>query len=223
MNSIPSRSSTTDQAAARARPDTKLEVVVIPVSDVGRSLEFYMRLGWRLDGDFAIGNGRLIQVTPPGSQCSVIFGTGVSPSVPGSAQFLFLVVPNIEAARQELIDKGIEASEIFHDRNGGYNFFDPAARASGPDPDRRSYASFVTFRDPDGNGWLLQEVTTRFAGRVDASETRFASTWDLASAMRRAAEAHGKHEKRIGSADANWPDWYAAYMVAEQAGTELPS
>src|SRR5918998_1386704 len=143
--------------------------------------------------------------------------------IPGTAQHLFLVVSDIEAAREELIGKGVDASEVFHDAGGGYNFFDPRARASGPDPKRRSYASFVTFRDPDGNGWLLQEITTRFPGRLDPDATRFASARDLASAMRRAAAAHGQHEKRIGAADPDWPDWYAAYMVAEQAGEELPS
>jgi hypothetical protein len=165
----------------------------------------------------------VLQFTPPGSQCSVIFGTGVSPSAPGAAQFLFLVVSDIEAARRDLIGRRADATEVFHDRHGGYNFFDPAVRASGPDPDRRSYASFLTFRDPDGNLWLLQEVTTRFPGRVDPSETRFVSAPDLAAAMRRAAAAHGEHEVRIGAVDPDWPDWYAAYMVAEQAGMELPS
>jgi catechol 2,3-dioxygenase-like lactoylglutathione lyase family enzyme len=208
--------------------DMKLEVVVIPVSDIDRAAEFYGRLGWRLDGpppdlDIGEGGGRLLQFTPPGSPCSIIFGTGVTPSAPGTAQFLFLVVPDIEAAREELISKGIDASEVFHDASGGYNFFDPGARASGLDPKRRSYASFVTFSDPDGNGWLLQEVTARFPGRVDSNATSFASASDLASAMRRASAAHGEYEKRIGGAHANWPDWYAAYMVAEQAGKELPS
>jgi catechol 2,3-dioxygenase-like lactoylglutathione lyase family enzyme len=203
--------------------DMKFEVVVIPVSDVDRAAEFYVSLGWRLDVDIREGDGRALQFTPPGSPCSIIFGTGVSPSAPGTAQYLFLVVSDIEAAREELISKGVDASEVFHDAGGGYNFFDPARRASGPDPERRSYASFLTFRDPDGNVWLLQEITTRFPGRMDPNATRFNCARDLASAMRRASAAHGRREKRTGATDPNWPDWYAAYMVAEQAGKELPS
>ncbi len=223
MSSTYVRSEAAIETARARMADMKLEVVVIPVSDVDRAAEFYGRLGWRLDADIREGGGRALQFTPPGSPCSIIFGTGVSPSPPGTAQFLFLVVSDIEAAREELIGKGVDASEVFHDAGGGYNFFDPGARASGPDPKRRSYASFLTFRDPDGNGWLLQEITTRFPGRVDSNATSFASASDLASAMRRASAAQGEHEKRIGAADPNWPDWYAAYMVAEQAGEELPS
>jgi catechol 2,3-dioxygenase-like lactoylglutathione lyase family enzyme len=216
--------SETAVATLRARTvDMKLEVVVIPVSDVGRAAEFYRRLGWRLDADIATDGGRLLQFTPPGSPCSIIFGTGITPSAPGTAQFLHLVVSDIEAARDELIRNGVDASEVFHDAGGGYNRFDPAARASGPDPQRRSYASFLTFSDPDGNGWLLQEITTRFPGRIDSNATSFPSASDLASAMRRAEAAHGEHEKRTGQQDADWPDWYAAYMVAEQAGKPLPS
>src|SRR3954454_5754381 len=203
--------------------DVKLEVVVIPVSDADRAATFYRRLGWRRDADIALENGRLLQFTPPGSPCSIIFGTGVSPSAPGTAQLLFLVVSDIEAARKDLVTKGVSASEVFHDAGGGYNFFDPAVRAIGPDPNRRSYASFLTFSDPDGNGWLVQEVTTRFEGRMEPGATRFSSARDLATAMRRASAAHGRHEERTGAADANWPDWYAAYIVAEQAGKELPA
>jgi len=202
--------------------DMKLEVVVIPVSDVDRAAEFYRRLGWRVDADIRTADRRRLQFTPPGSPCSIIFGNAVTPSSPGTAQFLHLVVSDIEAARAELIDKGVQASEVFHDAAGGYNRFDREARAGGPDPQRRSYASFVTFSDPDGNGWVLQEITTRLPGRIDSNATTFASAADLASAMRRAAVAHGEHEKRTGAADPNWSDWYAAYMVAEQAGKELP-
>ena len=207
--------------ASVGRIDMKLEVVVIPVSDVDRAAEFFRRLGWRVDADFRQGDSRLLQFTPPGSPCSIVFGTGITAAAPGTAK-LELVVSDIEAARDELRGKGIDASEVFHDARGGYNPFDPNARASGPDPQRRSYASYVIFSDPDGNGWLVQEVTTRFPGRIDSNATTFASASDLASAMRRAAAAHGQHEKRIGAADPNWPDWYAAYMVAEQAGKELP-
>ena len=203
--------------------DMKFEVVVIPVSDVDRAAEFYVSLGWRLDVDIREGDGWALQFTPPGSPCSIIFGTGVSPSAPGTAQYLFLVVSDIEAAREELIGKGVDAGEVFHDAGGGYNFFGPARRASGAGPERRSYASSLTFRDPDGNVWLLQEITTRFPGRMDPNATRFNCARDLASAMRRASAAHGRREKRTGATDPNWPDWYAAYMVAEQAGKELPS
>jgi catechol 2,3-dioxygenase-like lactoylglutathione lyase family enzyme len=203
--------------------DMKLEVVVIPVADVDRAAKFYERLGWRKDADFVDGKSRRLQFTPPGSPCSILFGTGLTPSPPGSAQFLHLVVSDIEAARGELVRNGVDASGVFHDATGGFNRFDPSARASGPDPKRRSYASFVTFKDPDGNLWLLQEITTRLPGRIDSNETTYTSASDLANAMRRAATAHGEHEKRIGAADANWPDWYAAYMVSEQSGKEPPT
>ena len=222
MSTTNVRSKTGTPDARVGEVDMKLEVVVLPVSNVDRAAQFYERLGWRKDADIAQGGARVLQFTPPGSPCSIIFGTGLTPSAPGSAQFLHLVVSDIEAAHDELIGNGVDASEVFHDAAGGYNRFDPNARASGPDPKRRSYASFVTFRDPDGNGWVLQEITTRFPGRIDSSATTFASVPDLSNALRRAASAHGEHEKRIGRADANWPDWYAAYMVAEQAGGELP-
>jgi len=198
--------------------DFKLEVVVLPVSDVDRAAGFYRRLGWRVDADITTeGGGRILQFTPPGSPASILIGTGLTPSAPGTAQFLHLIVSDIEVARAELVAKGVEASEVFHDAGGGYNRFDPAVRERGPDPERRSYASFVTFNDPDGNGWVLQEITTRFPGRIDTGVTSFGSVADLAQALRRAAEAHGEHEK-IAGADPNWPDWYAAHMVAEQAG-----
>ena len=203
--------------------DMKLEVIVLPVSDVERAATFYRELGWRVDADIATDNGgRILQFTPPGSPCSILIGTGLTPSAPGTAQFVHLIVSNIEAARAELIGRGVDASEIFHDAAGGYNRFDPAVRASGPDPERRSYASFVTFSDPDGNGWILQEITNRFPGRLDPDVTSFASVRDVADALRRASVAHGEHEKRIGAADPNWADWYAAYIVAEQAGSPLP-
>ena len=206
--------------------DIKLEVVVIPVLDVDRAKEFYGRLGWRLDADFPFDNGfRVVQFTPPGSGCSIQFGTNVTSAAPGSAQGLYLIVSDIEAARDELVARGAEVSEVFHAGTPGAQFQPDgtSGRVSGPSPDHASYRSFATFSDLDGNGWLLQELTTRLPGRIDAAETAFASTVDLASAMRRASAAHGEHEKRIGEADANWPDWYAAYMVAEQAGTELPT
>jgi catechol 2,3-dioxygenase-like lactoylglutathione lyase family enzyme len=198
----------------------KLEVITIPVSDVDRAKAFYANLGWRLDADFNHG-GRGIQFTPPGSDCSIHFGTHLTAAAPGSVQGLFLIVSDIQAAREDLVQRGVRVSEVFH--YAGLNRLDPAARLSGPAPDRSSYGSFVSFSDPDGNGWLVQEVTTRLPGRVDASTTAFSSANDLANAMRRASVAHGEHEKRTGQPDANWPDWYAAYMVAEQAGGELPT
>ena len=211
--------SITTAETAKARPvDMKLEVVAIPVSDVERSKRFYEGLKWRLDADFAVGdNFRVLQFTPPGSPASFHFGKGVTSAAPGSANGLYLVVSDIEAARAELTSHGADVGEIFHVAGPGQ----PAV--SGLDPERRSYFSYATFKDPDGNAWLLQEVTTRFPGRVDADETTFASVADLASAMRRASVAHGEHEKRTGDQhDVNWPDWYAEYMVAEQAGKELP-
>ena len=203
----------------------KLEVVVIPVSDVDRAKRFYDSLGWRLDADFPFDTFRVVQFTPPGSACSVQFGTNITPAAPGSAHGLYLVVSDIEAARAELVDRGVDVSEVFHAGEPGAQFQPNGAsgRVSGPAPNHATYRSFATFSDPDGNGWLLQEVTTRLPGRIDAAETAFASTADLASALRRAEAAHGEHEKRTGQRDADWPDWYAAYMVAEQAGKQLPS
>jgi catechol 2,3-dioxygenase-like lactoylglutathione lyase family enzyme len=206
--------------------DMELEVVIIPVSDVDRAKHFYGRLGWRLDADFPFDNGvRIVQFTPPGSGSSIQFGAKVTSAAPGSAQGLYLIVSDIEAARGELTACGAQVSEVFHAGTPGAQFQPDgtSGRASGPAPDHASYGSFATFSDPDGNGWLLQEVTARLPGRIDAAETAFASTTDLANAMRRASAAHGEHEKRIGKADANWPDWYAAYMAAERAGTELPT
>ena len=213
--------------ATAAGVDMKFEMVVIPVSDVDRAKEFYGRLGWRLDADYDNGDDfRVIQFTPPGSGCSVIFGKNVTAAAPGSAQGLYLIVSGIEAARDELVAHGVDASEVFHDAGGVYAGTDQPylfgrLRVSGPDPEHRSYRSFVSFSDPDGNGWLLQEVTTRLPGRV-AGNTTYASAGDLSQALRRAAAAHGQHEARTGQADPNWPDWYAEYMVREQAGEELP-
>jgi predicted enzyme related to lactoylglutathione lyase len=206
--------------------DLKFEAVVIPVSDVDRAKEFYVSLGWRLDADFPFDNGfRVIQFTPPGSGASVQFGSNITSAAPGSARGLYLVVSDIEAARDQLVARGVDVSEVFHPGTPGAQFQPDGTggRVTAPAPDHASYSSFATFSDPDGNGWLLQEVTTRLPGRIDAAETAYASAADLASALRRAAAAHGEHEKRTGEADANWPDWYAEYMVAERAGTELPT
>ncbi|MDQ3821815.1 MAG: VOC family protein [Actinomycetota bacterium] len=200
--------------------DMKLEVVTIPVSDLDRAKEFYGRLGWRLDGDFAKDGQRVIQFTPPGSDSSVHFGTNLTSAAPGAAQRTYLVVSDIHAARDELIARGAAVSEVFHYADGPAPF---GGEAEGAAPDQMSYGSYASFSDPDGNTWLLQEVTTRLPGRIDAAATSFASASDLAQALRRASAAHGEHEKRTGEHDAEWPDWYAAYMVAEQAGTELPT
>jgi catechol 2,3-dioxygenase-like lactoylglutathione lyase family enzyme len=206
--------------------DLKLEALVIPVADVDRAKKFYARLGWRLDADFAFDNGfRAVQYTPPGSAASVQFGTKITTAVPGSAQGLYLIVSDIEAARDALAAHGVDVSEVFHPGQPGGQFqpADTSTRLSGPADDRASYSSFATFNDPDGNGWLLQEITQRLPGRINSDETTFASIADLASALRRAEAAHGEHERSTGQRDENWPDWYAAYMVAEQAGSELPT
>jgi catechol 2,3-dioxygenase-like lactoylglutathione lyase family enzyme len=203
--------------AGVARVDAKFEVALIPVSDVDRAKEFYTRLGWRLDDDLVMGNDfRVVQLTPPGSGCSISFGKGVTAAAPGSFRG-GLIVSNIEAAHKELVARGCKASAVFHGSP-----FSPAGRISGPDPERQSYRSYVSFEDPDGNAWIVQEVTHRLPGRIDPATTTFATANDLASAMRRAAAAHAEHEKRDGRRDENWQDWYAAYMAAEQAGTELP-
>ena len=206
--------STTDvggrEAAQVGTFDMKVEVIVVPVSDMDRAEEFYKGLGWRQD---VIPPG-VAQFTPPGSWCSVQFGPTLTSAAPGSAKG-YLIVADIVAARDALVSVGVEVDEISHPG--------PDGPVGGPDPERRSYFSRASFSDPDGNTWLLQEVTARLPGRVDADDTTYSSVRDLASSLRRAAAAHGEHEKRTGEADANWPDWYAAYMVAEQIGTELPT
>jgi catechol 2,3-dioxygenase-like lactoylglutathione lyase family enzyme len=213
---------------AKARTlDMKFEIVVIPVSDVDRAKTFYANLGWRLDADFASGDDyRVIQFTPPGSGCSVIFGKNVTAAKPGSAQGLYLIVSDIAAARSELLGRGVKVSDVFH---AGDSFAGPdepylfgSGRLDGEDPEHRSYRSFASFSDPDGNGWLFQEITARLPGRVDGPTT-FASPSDLAAALKRAAAAHGAHEQRTGQHDADWFTWYAEYMVREQAGEPLPT
>jgi catechol 2,3-dioxygenase-like lactoylglutathione lyase family enzyme len=211
--------------AGVAKVATKLEAVVIPVSDVDRAKGFYARLGWRLDADFPFDNGfRVVQFTPPGSGCSVQFGAKITSAAPGSARGLYLIVSDIDAARDEIAGRGVTISDVFHAGTPGAQFQPDgtSGRVSGPAPDHATYSSFATFSDPDGNVWLLQEVTTRLPGRVDSAATSFGGASDLASALRRASAAHGQHEKRIGAADPNWPDWYAEYMVREQSGQELP-
>ena len=232
MSTTEVRSDNATSNAIAAKMDMKFEIVVIPVSDVDRAKEFYgAKLGWRLDADYDNGKDfRVIQFTPPGSGCSVIFGTNVTAAAPGSAQGLYLIVSDIEAVRKELLGHGIQITQVFHDAGGVYAGTDEPylfgqIPVSGPDPEHRSYRSFASFHDPDGNGWLFQEITTRLPGRIDSAATTFASASDLASAFRRAEAAHGEYEKRVlhGQRDETWPEWYAAYMVAEQAGTELPA
>ncbi|MDG4782107.1 VOC family protein [Micromonospora sp. WMMD961] len=189
--------------------DVRLEVIVIPVSDVDRAKAFYVSLGWRLDQT----PPGIVQLTPHGSGCSVQFGPGLTPAAPGSAM-AYLVVSDLEAARNALVAAGVEVGGLFH--------VSPDGPVDGLDPERRSYVSRATFRDPDGNTWLMQEITTRLPGRIEGGLTSFGSASDLAGALRRAAAAHGEHEERTGERDENWPDWYATYMVSEQSGAELP-
>jgi predicted enzyme related to lactoylglutathione lyase len=193
-----------------AKIDMKLEVLIIPVTDVERAKAFYSRAGWRLDKT----PPGLVQFTPQGSSCSVLFGGTLTTAAPGSAN-AFVVVTDLAAARNALVAAGIAVGEIFH--------IGPTGPLSGPDPEHRSYFTRATFSDPDGNGWTLQEITTRLPGRIDTGVTSYGSASDLASALRRAEAAHGEHEKRTGVRDANWADWYAEYMVAEQAGKGLPT
>lgn len=225
MSSVTDQSRLATDSGRREPTDLALEVVVIPVSDVERAKDFYERLGWRLDANVARDGFRLIQITPHGSGCSIQFGTDLTSAAPGSASGLYLIVSDIEAARAELIARGVEVSEVFHELELGARFHLVGAsdRLRGPAPAGQSYGSFASFQDPDGNGWLLQEITTRLPGRVDPVATSFASANDLSKALQRAATAHGEHEARIGREDPDWPDWYAEFMVREQAGEELPS
>jgi catechol 2,3-dioxygenase-like lactoylglutathione lyase family enzyme len=226
MSTIDGGSRESTRTAGGDPVDLKFEVVVIPVADADRSKAFYSGLGWRLDADFSFDNGfRVVQFTPPGSQCSVQFGTKITGAPPGSAHGLYLIVSDVQAGRDELMNQGAKVSEVFHAGAPGAQLNPESTndRVGGPDPDNKSYSSFATFEDPDGNSWLLQEVTNRLPGRLDPTITSFNSAGDLAGAMRRASVAHGEHEKRIGKADPDWPDWYATFMVAEQAGEEPPS
>jgi catechol 2,3-dioxygenase-like lactoylglutathione lyase family enzyme len=222
MSSVQDRTEPAAQAPVEPTIDMKLEVVVIPVSDVDRARDFYARLGWRLDADFADEQGfRIVQFTPRGSSCSIQFGSKVTSAPLGSATNMYLVVPDVREARDAIAALGIAVSEVFHEGSLGDRFH-PDARVAGAAPDGATYGSFASFSDPDGNTWLLQQITTRLPGRVDPAATGFASASDLAKALQRAAAAHGEHEARTGRADPDWPDWYAEYMVREQAGEELP-
>lgn len=200
--------------ASAAKVDMKFEVIVIPVADVDRSKAFYTKLGWRLDADFPYDNGfRIVQFTPPGSGCSVQFGAKITTAAPGSAQGLYLIVSNLEAARKALFARGVEVSEVFHTLKPGAQFRPESdGRASGPDPGSRSYSSFVTFSDPDGNTWLFQEITTRLPGRglgnLDVST--------LTELLVETEQHHGEYEPTAPKH--HWSGWYAAYMVARQDG-----
>ncbi|AMN40504.1 VOC family protein [Rhodoplanes sp. Z2-YC6860] len=203
----------------------KLESFAIPVADVDRAKKFYSDLGWRLDADFPFDNGfRVVQFTPPGSPCSIQFGTKLTSAAPGSAQGLYLVVSDIEAARASLAARGVKISEVFHIHVPGAQFLPDGSgdRIAGPAKGHASYKSYATFSDPDGNRWLLQEVTTRLPGRIDSTEVTFTSAADLIGALKRAAAAYGEHEKRPPGPNDDWPEWYAAYIVAEQTGKPLP-
>jgi catechol 2,3-dioxygenase-like lactoylglutathione lyase family enzyme len=225
MSTTEAHSGAAAEIAGVRTVEMNLEVVVIPVADVDRAKEFYAGLGWRLDADVAPGEDfRLVQFTPRGSGCSVQFGTNLTSATPGSAHGLYLCASDIDAARDALVAGGADVSEVFHEGAGGARFEHAKnARVSGPAADHKSYSSFVSFSDPDGNGWLVQEVTTRLPGRIGPAATSFASASELARALRRAEAAHGEHEQRIGHADADWPDWYAQYIAAEQAGAQLPA
>jgi catechol 2,3-dioxygenase-like lactoylglutathione lyase family enzyme len=225
MTSTELSSDDTAGGAGAGQVDLKLEAVVIPVTDVDRAKAFYAGLGWRLDADFPFDNGfRVVQFTPPGSPGSVQFGTRITSAEPGSAQGLYLVVSDIERARDQLAGRGVQVSEVFHAESPGAQFEPDGAsgRVGGRATDGASYRSFVTFSDPDGNGWLIQEITQRLPGRTDGAGTTYASVHELEQALARAAAAHGEHEKRTGQADENWPAWYARFMVAEQSGEALP-
>ena len=213
MATLPQTNSRDSTVANIAKIDQKIEVTIFPVTDVDRAKEFYLKLGWRLDADFTFPGLRAVQVTPHGSACSLQFGTNLTTAAPGSGKG-YIVVSDIEATRNRLLALGVLVGEFFH--------LGPKGPEPGLDPERASYRSRAQFSDPDGNSWVLQEITSRLPGRVEPDPTSFASASDLASALRRAAAAHGQHEARIGKADPNWPDWYAEYMVREQSGQELP-
>jgi len=201
--------------------DMKLEVVLLPVSNVDRAKSFYESLGWRLDADFATGTAfRVVQLTPPGSPASIIFGTGITSAEPGAIDALQLTVSDIDAARDALVAHGADVSEVFHDAGGVFHHSGDDERVPGPAEGHADYGSFASFSDPDGNGWMLQEIRNRLPGRVTGAT--FESPAELEQALVRAKDAHGEHEKRTGEADAQWPRWYAEYMVREQTGEELP-
>ncbi|HXZ08332.1 MAG TPA: VOC family protein [Paraburkholderia sp.] len=223
MNVPQTRAEGASEPAGAPPFDMKFEVVVIPVSDVDRAKQFYASLGWRLDRDFAKDEEfRVVHYTPPGSQCSILFGTGVTTQEPGSARGLHLIVSDIKATQAALVALGIDISEVFHDIGGVFHHAGTVGRVAGPHPEGRSYGSFAAFSDPDGNEWVFQEVTKRHPGRINEHARTFNSSTELAGALRRAAAAHGEHEERLGQHDENWPQWYADYLFREQDGGTKP-
>ena len=203
---------------AKEQPvNMKLEVVVIGVSDVDRAKAFYEKLGWRFDGDFKVGDDfRAIQLTPHNSDASIIFGKGVTSAKPGSVDGLVLAVNDIDAAREELVARGVDVSEVFHYAGGPFNNTGGKPRVGGRDPESRSYYSFASFKDPDGNGWLLQEIQTRFPGREWTLPRGTTDVATLAELLRETSEHHGHFEKT--HAEHHWWDWYAPYLSARQSG-----
>jgi catechol 2,3-dioxygenase-like lactoylglutathione lyase family enzyme len=223
MTTIDKNEARVEIASCLARIEQRLEVVLLPVSNVDRAKTFYGRLGWRLDADFRFDNGfRVVQFTPPGSACSIQFGSKITSAAPGSVQGTYLIVSDIEAAHSKFVECGIAVSAVFHPKAPGDQFQPEYATAhlSGPAKDHASYGSFATFSDPDGNVWLLQEVTKRLPGRVEDTKTAYASTNELTNAIERAAAAHKEHEKQTGQSSTNWTAWFAEYMTREQTGWE---
>jgi catechol 2,3-dioxygenase-like lactoylglutathione lyase family enzyme len=211
-------------ATPESRSDMKFEFIVIGVSDIDRAKDFYSAIGWTLDMDFVRDEGfRVIQFTPPGSYCSIIFGQGITTNSPGSAKGLYLVVSDIETARAGLLAAGAKVSEIFHDAGGVFHHAGGNDRVQGTAPQRRSYGSFAEFGDPDGNGWLLQEVTVRLPGHGLPDGTRFSSPVELSGALRRAHAAYEAQRNGMGLQHPDWTTWYADYIVLEQAGKALPT
>ena len=212
MSSTLMRNEAATRTLSARKVDMKLEVVVIPVSDVDRAKRFYLSMGWRLDADFASGDKwRVLQVTPPGSACSFFFGKGLTNATPGSVQGLLLIVDDVEAARAELLGYGVDVSGVFHFQ-GGLHFAGTQGRLPGPDPQGRSYFTFASFNDPDGNGWVLQEIKTRLPGRGLSS----LDVATLVSLLRETEERHGEYEAKAPKH--HWSDWYAAYIVARERG-----
>jgi len=201
-----------EAAAITPTNDLKLEIVAVPVSDVERAKQFYLSMGWRLDADFAHADWHVIQVTPPGSACSFFLGKGLTTADPGSAPGLMLAVDNIDAARAELTANGVSVSEVFHFEGDRIHFRDSHGRVSGPDPERRSYLSFASFNDPDGNEWLMQEITARLPKRGQSSM----NVATLAQLLREAEDRHGRYDAT--GPKHHWTDWYAAYLVARERG-----
>jgi predicted enzyme related to lactoylglutathione lyase len=224
MNSVQIRDDAAMRASRVEQADMKLEVIVIPVSDPDRAKRFYGELGWRLDLDYSANEYyRVVQFTPPGSACSIMFGSGITSAVPGSAQGLHLIVSDIEAARAELKRRGVQVSEPFYDVGRIFHHLTCEGVVTGLHPQRRSYGTYASFKDPDGNSWFFQEVTTRLPGHELSSDTQFSSTVELARALRRAAAAHDEHDKQTSLCDGDWADRYADYISREQAGKPLPA